>query len=99
MKGYEFVVHVEGDEGFFTFETKITYFYHQRPMGKWADSDVDCFGYVDLEYEVEAGFYYDEDGNEIAMELEAARDMAETFEDEITEDIMRQIEEFEEDYQ
>ena len=98
MKGYEFVVHVVSEESEYTFETKITYFYHQRPMGKWADSDVDCFGYVDLEYEVEAGYSYDEDGNEIVMELEAARDMAETFEDEITEDIMRQIEEFEESY-
>ena len=98
MKGYEFVVHVEGDEGFFTFETKITYFYHQRPMGLYADNPDDCYGYTELEFEVEAGYSYDEDGNEIVMELEKARDMAETFDEEITEDIMRQIEEFEEEY-
>jgi hypothetical protein len=98
VKGYEFVVHVEGDEGFFTFEIKITYFYHQPAMGKWCDSADDAYGYTELEFEVQAGFYYDEDGNEITMELEAARDMAETFDEEITEDIMRQITEFEESY-
>lgn len=98
MKGYEFVVHVDTDENAYIFETKITYFYNQPAMGKWADSDEDARGYLDLEYEVEAGYSYDEDGNEIEMELEAARDMAESFDDEITEDIMRQITEFEESY-
>ncbi len=31
---------------------KVTYYFHQKPLGKWADSDLDCYGYTDCEYEV-----------------------------------------------
>jgi hypothetical protein len=30
----------------------ITHYYVQKPMGMWADSADDCYGYTDLEYDI-----------------------------------------------
>ena len=30
----------------------ITHYHSQKPMGKYADSDWDCYGYTDCEWEV-----------------------------------------------
>jgi len=31
---------------------RVTYFYEQQPMGIYADSDYDCYGYTEVEYDV-----------------------------------------------
>lgn len=33
-------------------QIKIVSYVHQRPLGRSADSDIDCYGYTDFEYEV-----------------------------------------------
>jgi hypothetical protein len=30
----------------------VTHYVSQAPMGRWADSDVDCYGYTEVEYDV-----------------------------------------------
>lgn len=31
---------------------KVTHYFKQKPMGPSADSDYDCYGYTDIEFEV-----------------------------------------------
>jgi hypothetical protein len=33
-------------------QVHVTHFSHQKPLGYWADNDVDCYGYTEVEYEV-----------------------------------------------
>lgn len=31
---------------------RVTHYHKQKPLGPSADSDIDCYGYTDLEYEI-----------------------------------------------
>lgn len=98
MKGQVFQVTV-GDCDEYIFDVEITYFYHQKPMGKWADNDQDSMGYTELDWVVLGGILIDEDGEAIDLKLGAAQDIAEKWEDEIEERLLVEIEEMgEEDY-
>ena len=33
-------------------QLEVTHFFEQKPMGSRADSDWDCYGYTEIEYEV-----------------------------------------------
>lgn len=39
----------------------VTYFFVQKPLGRMADSDVDCYGYTEVEFDIVRIF--DEDDN------------------------------------
>lgn len=36
----------------YTFFVDVTRYFVQKPLGRWADSDVDCYGYTDLDFEI-----------------------------------------------
>ena len=36
----------------YTFFIDVTRYFVQKPLGKWCDSDVDCYGYTDLEIDI-----------------------------------------------
>lgn len=44
----EIDTHIQG----ISCQIKIVSYVHQRPLGRSADSDWDCYGYTDFEYEV-----------------------------------------------
>ena len=33
-------------------QVNVTYFHHQKPLGPMCDSDWDCYGYTDIEFDV-----------------------------------------------
>ena len=33
-------------------QIRVTQFSHQEPLGPWCDSDLDCYGYTDIDFEV-----------------------------------------------
>lgn len=53
-------ISVELDE--YTFHCEITSYTYQKPLGKWADSDWDCYGYEEMEFECHSVTVTDEDG-------------------------------------
>lgn len=100
MKGYTSTINIETLEGYYSFDVEVTDYYAQKPMGKWADSDVDCYGYTDLEYNVLGGSKYNEDTD--AMEeisLQEAVDKADELSDIIWDKLNSElVEEMEDDY-
>ena len=38
----------------YIFHVEVIHYAYQKPLGKWADSDVDCYGYEDLEWQCTA---------------------------------------------
>lgn len=35
-----------------TFSVVVEHFFEQKPLGKWADSDMDAQGYTELDYDI-----------------------------------------------
>jgi hypothetical protein len=31
---------------------KLTHFHEQKPLGRWCDSREDCYGYIDMEFDI-----------------------------------------------
>lgn len=46
MSIYHFVLHG------IDYEVDVTWFYEQKPLGRWCDSDWDAQGYAEIEYTV-----------------------------------------------
>lgn len=42
-------------------EIEVTSFFVQKPLGRYADSDVDCYGYTEIEFEIVRIFDEDEE--------------------------------------
>jgi hypothetical protein len=69
-------------------DVKIKHVFVQAPMGTRADSDADCYGYSELEYDVLAVF----DDDEQQLSKEAAEQYADDNQEEITDMIWSELE-------
>ena len=47
----------------YEFNCTITSYVNQPALGEWADSDWDCYGYEELEFDVDSVFVYDDEGD------------------------------------
>ena len=81
----------------YTFHINITHYFNQPPMGRWADSDVDCYGYIDLEWKCTAVETYDEDGDEIKLTEQQEKDIVSEYSELIEEKVLVQIAEMQDD--
>ena len=81
----------------YTFHINITHYFNQPPMGRWADSDVDCYGYTDLEWECTSVETYDEDGDEIKLTEQQEKDIVSEYSELIEEKVLVQIAEMQDD--
>ena len=71
----------------FAIDVKIKHVFVQAPMGMRADSDADCYGYSELDYDVLAVFDDEEQLND-----EAAQEYADNNQEEITDQIWYELE-------
>lgn len=69
-------------------DVKIKHVFVQEPMGMRADSDADCYGYSELDYDVLAVF----DDEEQQLSDEAAKEYADNNQEEITDMIWSELE-------
>lgn len=72
----------------FAIDVKIKHVFVQAPMGMRADSDADCYGYSELDYDVLAVF----DHEEQQLSKEAAEQYECEHQDEITDMIWSELE-------
>ena len=56
----------------FTFFVNVTGYHHQPALGPSADSDWDCFGYTEIDWECNQVLDCDEDGNEFETTVDIA---------------------------
>lgn len=56
----------------FRFYITVTDYHHQPAQGPSADSDWDCYGYTEVEWECTQVLEYDEDGNESGVTVDIA---------------------------
>lgn len=80
----ELTVFLRGD----AIDVKIKHVFVQAPIGMRADSDSDCYGYSELDYDVLAVF----DDEENQLSDEAAQEYADTNQEEITDQIWSELE-------
>ena len=71
-----------------TIDVKIKHVFVQAPMGTRADSDADCYGYSELDYDVLAVF----DDEEQQLSKEADEQYADDNQEEITDMIWSELE-------
>lgn len=69
-------------------DVKIKHAFVQAPMGTRADSDSDCYGYSELDYDVLAVF----DDEEQRLTDEQAKEYADNNQEEITDMIWSELE-------
>lgn len=72
----------------YAIDVKIKHVFVQAPMGTRADSDADCYGYSELDYDVLAVF----DDEEQQLSKEAAEQYADDNQEEITDMIWSELE-------
>lgn len=72
----------------FAIDVNVTRAFVQKPLGQKADSDDDCYGYSELEYDVLAVF----DDEEQQLSAEAAQEYADNNQEEITDQIWSELE-------
>lgn len=72
----------------FAIDVKIKHVFVQAPMGMRADSDSDCYGYSELDYDVLAVF--DDEGQQLSDE--SAQEYAENNQEEISDMIWSELE-------
>lgn len=70
MIGYEYTIELHDDSTGFDFEVdvEITHFEHQDPDYNTWDSDVDYYGYTEVEFDIIEIFRYDDMGNETKID-------------------------------
>lgn len=81
----------------YEFNCTITSYVNQPAQGKWADSDWDCYGYEEVEFNVDSVFVYNDDGNlcEVINKVEKENiigDYVDRIESKILEDIREEAE-------
>ena len=81
----------------YTFHINITHCFNQPPMGRWADSDVDCYGYTDVEWVCTAVETYDEDGDPVQLTEQQEKDIVSEYSELIEEKVLIQIAEMRDD--
>lgn len=72
----------------YSIDVKIKHVFVQKPMGMRADSDSDCYGYSELDYDVLAVF----DDEDQWLSDEAAQEYADNNQEEITDMIWSELE-------
>lgn len=72
----------------YTFHINITHYFNQPPMGKWADSDVDCYGYTDIDWECTAVETYDEENDQIKLTEQQEKDIVSEYSELIEEKLL-----------
>lgn len=72
----------------FAIDVNVTRAFVHKPLGPKADSDDDCYGYSELDYDVLAVF--DDEDNRLSDE--AAQEYAENNQEEITDQIWSELE-------
>ncbi|WP_373033174.1 hypothetical protein [Sulfurovum sp.] len=82
----------------YVFDITITYLYVQKPMGQYADSDVDCYGYTELSFECYHVLEYLEDDTEMHYNGKEAQDIADEYAELLEEKVMVELEEMKNDY-
>jgi hypothetical protein len=88
MKGATFTINAGLDA---VLEVQVTDYYVQRPLGRNADSDWDCYGYTDLEWKVLGGVAYEEDGTETILTLAEAEALASDYSEDIDSEILSEV--------
>ena len=73
--------------GGFAIDIYVTKAFVQKPMGMRADSDSDCYGYSELNYDVLAVF--DDEDNRLSDE--AAQEYADNNQEEITDQVWSEL--------
>lgn len=81
----------------YVFDITITYLYVQKPMGRYCDSDVDCYGYTDLEWECKHVYVEYEDGSDEEWFNAEAQDIADEYAELLEEKVMVELEEMKND--
>lgn len=81
----------------FRFYITVTDYHHQPAQGPSADSDWDCYGYEEVEFDVDSVFVYDEEGGlvEILDKVEKENtisDYVDRIESKILEEIREDVE-------
>lgn len=90
MKGKEFSIEVDD----YIFHCVVTSYVYQRPLGPSADSDWDCYGYEEVEWDCNCVEVYDEDGYLVETTVDVDK-----YSENIEEKILDEIHEMqEEDY-
>jgi len=72
----------------YAIDVKIKHVFVQAPMGTRADSDADCYGYSELDYDVLSVF----DDEDQQLSREAAEQYADDNQEEITDQIWSELE-------
>lgn len=77
----------EIDIEYFRFYITVTDYHHQPALGPSADSDWDCYGYTEIDWNVLSILDYDEDGNEtdIPVNLFCLEEYSELIEEKLLE--------------
>lgn len=70
----------------YTFYVSVTDYVNVPAQGKWASSDVDCYGYTEIDWDVTSVTYCDEDGNETEVQVDIA-EYSELIEEKLLEEI------------
>ena len=83
----------------YEFNCTITSYVNQPAQGESADSDWDCYGYEEVEFDVDSVFVYNDDGNlcEVINKVEK-EDIISDYMDRIENKILEEIREEAEDY-
>lgn len=90
MKGKEFSIELDD----YIFHCVVTSYVYQRPLGRSADSDWDCYGYEEVEWDCNCVDMYDEDGYLVETTVDIDK-----YSEKIEEKILEEIREMqEEDY-
>lgn len=75
----------------YVLQCKVTYCSVTKPNpSSWASPD-DFYGHQELEFEVESGFMYDEDGGRVDMGRNACAGVAEQYAEEIEADLWERL--------
>lgn len=72
----------------YAIDVNVTRAFVQKPLGPKADSDDDCYGYSELDYDVLAVF----DDEDQQLSAEAAQEYADNNQEEITDQIWSELE-------
>ena len=82
----------------YEFNCTVTYYVNQPAQGKWADSDWDCYGYEEIEFDVDSVFVYNDEGDLVEILDKGEKDSiiseyVDRIEDKILEEIREEVEE------
>ena len=75
----------------YTFYISVTDYVNVPAQGKWADSDVDCYGYEEIEWNCTEVEDCDEDGNVVELSAEEVKAVISEYSDLIEDKLLEEI--------